>query len=330
MTDVDDLIQSVEDKLGKGVAYVIGQQTDAKLDVCSTGILPLDIALGCGGYPRGRVIEIFGPEASGKTTLALHAVASVQAAGGIAGFVDAEHALDPFYAEALGVDLNSMVFIQPNSGEEGLEAVEALARGGSDIIIVDSVAALTPQAEIDGDMGSPHMALHARLMSQAMRKLTAIVSKSNVILVFINQTRSKIGVMFGSKTTTTGGNALKFYASVRLDIRRIATLKTKESAFGSRTKVRVVKNKVAPPFSETEFDIIWGLGVDSVYALIDVGLEFGVLKRKGSWFSFNDKQIGQGRNKTREAINKDSDLRKSIETEIRELTIGGSCATTTS
>ena len=320
---IDDLVKSVEDKLGKGSAYVLGQHTDARVDVCSTGVLPLDIALGCGGYPRGRVVEIFGPEASGKTTLALHAVSAVQKSGGTAGFIDAEHALDPFYAEALGVDLNNMVFIQPNSGEEGLEAVEVLARNGANIIVVDSVAALTPQAEIDGEMGAAHMALHARLMSQAMRKLTSVISKNNTILIFINQTRKKIGVMFGSPNTTTGGNALKFYASVRLDIRRIATLKTKEAPYGSRTKVRVVKNKVAPPFSETEFDIVWGQGVDPLYALIDVALEFGVISRKGSWFSFKEDKIGQGRNNARKLLAENDALRKTIESEVRDLTIGG-------
>ena len=320
--DIEELVKTVEDKLGKGSAYILGQQANIAVDVCSTGVLPLDIALGTGGYPKGRIIEIYGPEASGKTTLALHAVASAQKAGSVAGFIDAEHALDPYYAEALGVDLNSMVFIQPNSGEEGLQAVEVLAGNGAGIIVVDSVAALTPQAEIDGEMGAKHMALHARLMSQAMRKLTSIVARNDTILIFINQTRSKIGVMFGSPTTTTGGNALKFYASVRLDVRRIATLKTKDSSFGSRTKVKVVKNKVAPPFSETEFDIIWGQGVDPVYALLDMGLEFGVVSRKGSWFSYKDEKIGQGRNNARATVADNKEMRAEIEKEIRELTVG--------
>ena len=313
-----EILDKIEEKLGKGTALLLGKQHSSGVPTISSGVYPLDIALGGGGYPRGRIIEIYGPEASGKTTLALHAIASIQEEGGVAGFVDAEHALDPCYAEVLGVDVDSLLFRQPGCGEEALETTKVFLESGVDIVVVDSVAALTPKAELDGDMGAAHMGLQARMMGQAMRKLTALVSTNGAVLLFINQTRQKIGVMFGSPNTTSGGNALKFYASVRLEVKRIATLKNRKDdvAYGNRTRAKVIKNKIAPPFTEAEFDLIWGLGVDPTYALIDTAIDHGVIKRKGSWFSYGDGKLGQGRVKVRENLIKNAELCAEIRSKI--------------
>ena len=305
-----EVLDKVEEKLGKGTTLLLGKRSDSKVPTISTGVLPLDLALGGGGYPRGRIVEIYGPEASGKTTLALHAIASVQEDGGVAGFIDAEHALDPCYAEVLGVDVDSLLFRQPSCGEEALETAQAFLEAGVDIVVIDSVAALTPRAELDGEMGASHMGLQARLMGQALRKLTALVSNSGAVLLFINQTRQKIGIVFGSPNTTSGGNALKFYSSVRLEVRRIATLKTRkdDKPYGNRTRAKVIKNKIAPPFTEAEFDLIWGIGVDPIYAAIDAALEYGVIKRRGSWFSYDDSQLAQGRDKVQTHLSKNPEL----------------------
>src|SRR5271157_1090269 len=310
----------IEKQFGKGSLMKLGENTGrVDVDVIPTGSILLDAALGVGGYPRGRVVEIYGPESSGKTTLALHAIAESQKQGGIAAFVDAEHALDPVYAKNLGVNVDELWVSQPDTGEQALEIVESLIRSGAmDIIVVDSVAALTPRAEIEGDMGDSHMGLQARLMSQALRKLTGTISKSHTLVIFINQIRMKIGVMFGNPETTTGGNALKFYASVRLDIRRVGALKDGEKVLGSETKVKVVKNKVAPPFREAEFDILYGSGISKEGELVDMGAETNVIEKLGAWYSYEGERIGQGRESARDLLKANPAIAAEIEAKIRE------------
>lgn len=315
---LESALSQIERAHGKGSIMSLGANSKVEVEAVSTGSLSLDIALGIGGFPRGRIIEIYGPESSGKTTLALHAVAEVQKAGGVAAFVDAEHALDPVYARKLGVDLESLLVSQPDSGEQALEITDTLVRsGGVDILIVDSVAALVPKAELEGDMGDSLPGLQARLMSQALRKLTASISRSNTIVVFINQIRMKIGVMFGSPETTTGGNALKFYASVRLDIRRIGSIKERDEIIGNQTRVKVVKNKLAAPFKQVEFDILYGEGVSKVGELIDLGLKAGLVEKAGSWFSYNSHRLGQGRENAKQYLRDNPEVANEIEIKIR-------------
>jgi len=312
-------LSQIDRAFGKGSVMKLGSR-DLGLaqDAVSTGSLGLDIALGIGGLPRGRVIEIYGPESSGKTTLALHAVAEAQKKGGIAAYVDAEHALDPVYAKKLGVDIDEMLISQPDTGEQALEITDTLVRsGGVDIIVVDSVAALTPKAELEGEMGDQLPGLQARLMSQALRKLTGSISKSNTIVIFINQIRMKIGVMFGNPETTTGGNALKFYSSVRLDIRRIGAIKDKDEVVGNQTRVKVVKNKVAPPFKQVEFDIMYGVGISKTGELVDLGVKAGIVEKSGSWFSYDGTRIGQGREAAKTFLAANPDMAKTIEQAIR-------------
>jgi recombination protein RecA len=312
-------IDKLEKTYGKGTIMKMGDSPVEFLEVIPTGSLTLDIALGVGGYPKGRVIEIYGPESSGKTTLAIHAIAQVQKAGGIAAFIDAEHAFDRFYAAKLGVDIDSLLISQPDNGEQALEITENLIRSGAiDIIVIDSVAALTPRAEIDGEMGDSKMGLHARLMSQALRKLTGTISKTGCCCMFINQLREKIGVMFGNPETTTGGNALKFYASVRLDIRRSTQIKDGEAVMGNRTRVKVVKNKVAPPFRLAEFDILYGEGISRLGEVIDLGVEHNIIKKAGSWFSYEDQKLGQGRDAVKQIFIDNPELQERIEKQIRE------------
>lgn len=311
------VLSQIERSFGKGAIVRLGDSTRMKVETIPSGALTLDLALG-GGLPKGRVIEIYGPESSGKTTLALHAIAEVQKAGGVAAFVDAEHALDPSYAAVLGVDTENLLVSQPDTGEMGLEIVDQLVRSVAvDIIVIDSVAALVPRAEIEGDMGDAHMGLQARLMSQALRKITGNIGKSNCTVIFLNQLRQKIGVVYGNPETTTGGNALKFYASVRLDIRRIQTLKRGTDEYGIRAKVKVAKNKIAPPFRIAEFDIIFGKGISTLGCLIDLAEETGVLKRKGAWYSYNGDNIGQGRDKTLIYLEENATLAKEIEQKVR-------------
>ncbi len=305
---------------GKGAVMKMSDQAVEEVEVISTGSLGLDLALGVGGLPRGRVIEIFGPESSGKTTLTLHAIAEAQKAGGIAAFIDAEHAFDRFYAEKLGVDIDNLVISQPDNGEQALEITDNLIRSGAiDIVVVDSVAALTPKSEIEGEMGDSKMGLHARLMSQALRKLTSTINKTNCTVIFINQLREKIGVMFGNPETTTGGNALKFYASVRLDIRRSTQIKNSDGEVsGNKTRVKVVKNKVAPPFRTAEFDIMYGEGVSKVGEIIDIGVDYEIIKKSGSWFSYMDSKLGQGRDAVKRLLLDNPDLMEELEEKIVE------------
>ena len=313
-------LSQIDRAFGKGSVMKLGQREAAtEADTISTGSLGLDIALGIGGLPRGRVIEIYGPESSGKTTLALHVVAEAQKKGGIAAYVDAEHALDPVYARKLGVDIDELLISQPDTGEQALEITDTLVRsGGVDIVVVDSVAALTPRAELEGEMGDQLPGLQARLMSQALRKLTASISKSNTIVIFINQIRMKIGIMFGNPETTTGGNALKFYASVRLDIRRIGSIKDRDEITGNQTRVKVVKNKVAPPFKQVEFDIMYGQGISKTGELLDLGVKAGVVEKSGSWFSYDGMRIGQGREAARSFLEQNKDAAAKIEAQIRQ------------
>ena len=313
-------IGHLEKEFGKGVVMKLGEAgSHMNVEAVPTGSLSLDIALGVGGVPKGRIIEIYGPESSGKTTVALHMVAEVQKRGGIAGFVDAEHALDPVYARNIGVDIANLYISQPDSGEQALEIAETMVRSGAvDIIVIDSVAALTPQAEIDGDMGDSHVGLQARLMSQALRKLTASVSKTKCIVVFINQLREKIGIMFGNPETTTGGRALKFYASVRLDVRRIETLKASGEVIGNRTKIKVVKNKVAPPFKEAQFDIMFGRGISRSGDILDLAVECGVIDKSGAWFAYGGEKIGQGRENAKGFLEKNPVIMTEIEQKVRD------------
>jgi recombination protein RecA len=317
-------LQLTLDKLdktyGKGSVMKMGDVPYQDIEVIPSGSLGLDLALGVGGYPRGRVVEIFGPESSGKTTLALHAMAEAQKAGGIAAFIDAEHAFDRFYAGNLGVDIDNLIISQPDYGEQALEIADNLISSGAvDIVVIDSVAALTPKSEIEGEMGDSKMGLHARLMSQALRKLTGTINKTNCTVIFINQLREKIGVMFGNPETTTGGNALKFYASVRLDIRRRTQIKDGDKILGNRAKVKVVKNKVAPPFQTTEFDIMYGLGVSKVGEILDLGVELEIIKKSGSWFSYGDTKLGQGRDAVKSLIGDNPELADELEAKITEV-----------
>ncbi|MFC0603361.1 recombinase RecA [Winogradskyella pulchriflava] len=314
-------LDKLDKAYGKGTVMKMSDQAIVDVDAISSGSLGLDIALGVGGYPRGRVIEIYGPESSGKTTLTLHAIAEAQKAGGIAAFIDAEHAFDRFYAEKLGVDLENLIISQPDNGEQALEIADNLVRSGAiDIVVIDSVAALTPKSEIEGEMGDSKMGLHARLMSQALRKLTASISKTNCTMIFINQLREKIGVMFGNPETTTGGNALKFYASVRLDIRRSTQIKDSNSAvMGNKTRVKVVKNKVAPPFRTAEFDIMYGEGISKVGEVLDLAVEHDIVKKSGSWFSYEDTKLGQGRDAVKSLVKDNPDLMDELEEKVRAL-----------
>jgi len=315
---IDAALSQIEKKFGKGSIMRLGERPAQDVKAISTRCLSLDAAIGVGGFPRGRIVEVYGPESSGKTTLALQVVASAQMEGGIAAFIDAEHALDPVYAENLGVNLDDMLISQPDSGEQALEIAETLARSNSvDIIVIDSVAALVPRAELDGEMGDSHMGLQARLMSQALRKITAIVAQTNTTFVFINQLRQKIGVFFGSPETTTGGKALKFYASVRLDIRRIGAIKEGEKVVGNRTRVKVKKNKVAPPFQECEFDIMYGEGISQEGDLLDLAVNNDIVQKSGAWFSYGEERLGQGREKVRALMKEDRDIFNRIEREVK-------------
>lgn len=312
-------LDKLEKTYGKGTIMKLGDSRVEPIEAISTGSLGLDIALGIGGLPKGRIVEIYGPESSGKTTLAIHAIANVQKSGGIAAIIDAEHAFDRFYAEKLGVDTESLLISQPDNGEQALEIADNLIRSGAiDLVVIDSVAALTPKAEIEGEMGDSRMGLQARLMSQALRKLTGTINKTGCCCIFINQLREKIGVMFGNPETTTGGNALKFYASVRLDIRRISQLKEGEVVSGNRARVKVIKNKVAPPFRQAEFDIIFGEGISKVGEIIDIGVEKGIIKKAGSWFSYDDTKLGQGRDAVKALFIENPDLAEEIENKIKE------------
>jgi recombination protein RecA len=311
-------MSQIEKQYGKGAIMRLGESAHIKIESVSTGSLQLDLALGIGGLPKGRIIEVYGPESSGKTTVALHCIAEAQKTGGNAAFIDAEHALDPTYAEKLGVDIENLIVSQPDTGEQALEIAEALVRSGAvDIVVVDSVAALVPKAEIDGEMGDSHMGLQARLMSQALRKLAGSIKKSNTIVIFINQLREKIGVMFGNPETTTGGRALKFYASVRLDIRRIEAIKNGDEFIGNRTRVKVVKNKVAPPFKKVEFDIIYGRGISKSGDILDLSVVEGYVRKSGSWFSYGDEKLGQGRNNSKEYLESHPALMEELDQKIR-------------
>lgn len=313
-------LDKMDKTYGKGTVMKMSDQSVMDVEAISSGSLGLDLALGVGGYPRGRVIEIYGPESSGKTTLTLHAIAEAQKSGGIAAFIDAEHAFDRFYAEKLGIDLENLIISQPDNGEQALEIADNLIRSGAiDIIVVDSVAALTPKSEIEGEMGDSKMGLHARLMSQALRKLTASISKTHCTVIFINQLREKIGVMFGNPETTTGGNALKFYASIRLDIRRSTQIKDSNSEVqGNKTRVKVVKNKVAPPFKTAEFDIMYGEGVSKIGEIIDIGVDYEIIKKSGSWFSYEDTKLGQGRDAVKTLLKDNPDLMEELEVKIKD------------
>lgn len=315
---LDAALNQIEKTFGKGSVMRLGQREKIEMEVVSSGSIGLDLALGVGGYPKGRIIEIFGPESSGKTTLALHAVAQAQKAGGLCAYIDAEHAMDPIYARKLGVNLDELVLSQPDTGEQGLEIADTLVRSGAlDIVVIDSVAALVPKAEIEGEMGDSHMGLQARLMSQALRKLTGTVARSNCIMIFINQIRSKIGVMFGNPETTTGGNALKFYSSIRLDIRRISSIKDKEDVIGNQVRVKVVKNKVAPPFKVVDFEIRYGEGISKVGELLEFGVNSGLIEKSGSWYSISGTKIGQGKDAARAYLLEHTDVAEKIENAIK-------------
>jgi len=312
-------MSQIEKQFGKGSIMKLGNCQNMNVEAIPTGSLSLDIALGIGGIPKGRIIEIFGPESSGKTTLALHAIAEVQKSGGEAAFIDAEHALDPVYAKHLGVDIDNLIVAQPDTGEQGLEIAEALVRSGAiDLIVVDSVAALVPKAEIDGDMGDAHIGLQARLMSQGLRKLAGTISKTNATIIFINQLREKVGIMFGNPETTPGGRALKFYASVRLDIRKIENIKVGGEVLGSRTRVKIVKNKVAPPFREAEFDIVYGKGISKEGNVLDLAVNLDIIEKSGSWFSYNGEKIGQGRENVKIYLSEHKDIMNEVEKKIRD------------
>jgi recombination protein RecA len=316
---LENAMAQIDRAHGKGAVMRLGDQARAPIEVIPTGATALDIALGIGGLPRGRVVEIYGPESSGKTTVALHAVANAQKAGGVAAFIDAEHALDPEYAKRLGVDTDALLISQPDSGEQALEIADMLIRSGAlDIIVIDSVAALVPRAEIDGEMGDSHVGLQARLMSQALRKMTGAINGSGTTAIFINQLREKIGVMFGSPETTTGGKALKFYASVRMDVRRIETLKDGTDMVGNRTRIKVVKNKLAPPFKQAEFDIMYGQGISREGSLIDVGVDVGIVRKAGAWYTYDGDQLGQGKEKSRQFLKDNPDLAEELEKKIFE------------
>ena len=319
MKALDAALANIEKQFGKGTVMKLGDSSaNMNIEAIPTGSLSLDVALGIGGVPKGRIIEIYGPESSGKTTVALHVVSEVQKRGGIAGFIDAEHALDPVYASNIGVDINNLYISQPDNGEQALEITETMVRSGAvDVIIVDSVAALVPKAEIDGEMGDTHVGLQARLMSQALRKLTAVISKSDCVVIFINQLREKIGVMFGNPETTTGGRALKFYASVRLDVRKIETLKQNGEVIGNRTRVKIVKNKVAPPFKEAEFDIMFGKGISKIGDILDLAVSKGIVDKAGAWFSYNGEKIGQGRENAKNYLQENSAIALEIENKVR-------------
>lgn len=316
---LETALAQIEKQFGKGAVMKLGANVTMQVDAIPTGSLGLDLALGIGGVPRGRIVEVYGPESSGKTTLALQILAEAQKMGGEVAFIDVEHALDPTYAAALGVDIDSLLVSQPDTGEQAMEICEALVRSGAiDAVVVDSVAAMVPRAEIEGEMGDSHVGLQARLMSQALRKLTGVIGKTNTVCIFINQLRDKIGVVYGNPETTTGGNALKFYASVRIDIRRMSVIKDGEEQLGTRTKVKVVKNKVAPPFKRAEFDIMFGEGISKIGEIVDLGVDYGVVKKAGSWFSYGDRKIGQGRDAVKELLKNDDGLRNEIEAKVRE------------
>ena len=316
---LDAAIAKIEKDFGKGSIMTLGENAKMNIETISTGSIGLDVAIGIGGLPKGRIVEIYGPESSGKTTVALHAVAEAQKLGGIAAFVDAEHALDPVYAKALGVDIDKLIVSQPDTGEQALEITESLVRSGAiDIIVVDSVAALVPKAEIEGEMGDSHIGLQARLMSQALRKLAGSINKSKTITIFINQLREKVGVMFGNPETTTGGRALKFYASVRLDVGKIDVIKQGDTMLGSRTRVKVVKNKVAPPFKQCEFDIMYGQGISKVGELVDIGANLDIIKKSGAWYSYNEERLGQGRENVKQFFLENPELMNEVESKVRE------------
>ncbi len=324
MKALDAVLLQIEKQYGKGSIMRLGDEAgQTEIDVIPTGCLTLDLALGIGGFPRGRIIEIYGPESSGKTTVALHAIAETQKLGGVAAFIDAEHALDPVYAKKLGVDLENLYVSQPDTGEQALDITDALVRSSAvDMIVIDSVAALTPKAEIEGDMGDSHVGLQARLMSQALRKLTAIVNKSHTCVIFINQLREKVGVMFGNPETTPGGKALKFYASIRIDVRRTEAIKDGDGVMGNRTKAKVVKNKLAPPFKQAEFDIVFGEGISQEGCIIDTGIQYGVIEKSGAWFSYGGNRVAQGREKMRQFLKDNPEVRVEIEGKIREAAKG--------
>lgn len=316
---LDAALQQIEKMFGKGSVMKLGQREVIQVETYSTGSIGLDIALGIGGFPKGRIVEIYGPESSGKTTLALHVIANAQKAGGTCAFIDAEHALDPIYAEKLHININDLVISQPDTGEQALDIADTLVRSGAiDVLVVDSVAALVPKAELEGDMGDSHMGLQARLMSQALRKITGSVAKTNCLVIFINQIRQKIGIMFGNPETTTGGNALKFYSSIRLDIRRVGAIKDKESMLGNQTRVKIVKNKLAPPFRTVEFDVLYGEGISKFGELIDLGVAAGVIEKSGAWYSYNGDKIGQGKEAVRIFLKENSKIANEIEQLIRE------------
>ncbi|WP_454959307.1 recombinase RecA [Filifactor alocis] len=315
---LDATISKIERDFGKGAVMMLGDNIDMNIETISTGSLGLDLAIGVGGLPKGRIVEIYGPESSGKTTVALHAVAEAQKAGGLAAFIDAEHAMDPVYAKALGVDIDNLIISQPDNGEQALEIAESLVKSGViDILVIDSVAALVPRSEIEGDMGDSHVGLQARLMSQALRKLTASTNRFKTVIIFINQLREKIGVMFGNPETTTGGRALKFYSTLRLDIRKFDTIKKNDVVVGNRTRVKVVKNKVAPPFRQAEFDIMYGEGISRAGEIIDIASQYGIIEKAGSWYSYNDMKIGQGRENVKQFLLDNQEMMEEIEVQVR-------------